>query len=147
MTQNTIRLHFEDNIEIALHDLKPGDLLSVSGVVVRAPVPSGHKIAAVPISSGQLVRRYGQVIGAASTDIAAGEHIHVHNLGMADLSLDYAFSSHVRPLAPANSARTFMGYKRANGRVGTRNYVGVLTSVNCSGSVARFIAEAAEKTD
>ncbi|MGV8937276.1 MAG: UxaA family hydrolase [Allorhizobium sp.] len=147
MTLNSIRLHPDDNIEIALRNLEAGDALSDSGTVLSAAVARGHKIAASTIASGQLVRRYGQVIGMASCDIAAGDHIHVHNLDMADLSLDYAFSSDVRPLAPANSARTFMGYKRANGKVGTRNYVGILTSVNCSGSVARFIAEAAEKTD
>ena len=68
-----------------------------------------------------------------------------HNLGMGAHEQDYAFGQDCRPLPPPTEPRTFMGYHRADGKVGTRNYLGILTSVNCSGSVARFIAEAAEK--
>lgn len=147
MTGNSIRLHPSDNIEIALKDLKAGDCLAVSGVEVKDPVPRGHKVAIADIPTGTMVLRYGQVIGQATTDIAAGGHIHVHNIAMADLTLDYAFGSEAQRLPAANEARTFMGYRRSDGRFGTRNYVAILTSVNCSGSVARFIAEAAEKSD
>ena len=147
MTGTSIRLNASDNLEIALRDLKEGDCLAVSNIAVKQPVPRGHKVASSDISSGELVLRYGQVIGQATADIAAGEHIHVHNLAMADLSLDYAFGSEAKRLPTANEARTFQGYRRSDGRFGTRNYVAILTSVNCSGSVARFIAEAAEKSD
>jgi hypothetical protein len=90
------------------------------------------------------VIRYGQIIGQATEDIAAGAHVHSHNLGMGPHSSDYAIGSEYNPLPPL-PPRSFMGYHRADGSVGTRNYLGILTSVNCSGSVARFIAEAAEK--
>ncbi len=142
----TIRLHGDDNVVIALADLEAGS--TVEGVSVPLPqkISRGHKIATRPIAEGENVLRYGQIIGQAKSAISAGEHIHVHNLGMSEHSRDYGFASQNAPLEPASETRTFQGYKRADGRVGTRNYLGVLTSVNCSGSVARFIAEAAEKS-
>ena len=94
---------------------------------------------------GAPVLRYGQIIGAAREPIAAGSHVHTHNLGMGEHSRDYAYASEASPLPQVNDTASFEGYVRADGRVGTRNYLGVLTSVNCSGSVARFIAEAAER--
>ncbi|MES2433989.1 MAG: altronate dehydratase family protein [Pseudomonadota bacterium] len=130
-----------DDVAIALADLPAGAL--VAGVVLSAAVPRGHKIARHPIAAGAAVRRYGQ----ASQDIAAGAHVHVQNLGMSMHALQHDFSTDLRSFAAPAEPRSFQGYRRADGRVGTRNYLGVLTSVNCSGSVARFIAEAAEKTD
>lgn len=141
----TIRLHPTDNVIIALQNLAAGAAVPELGAPLLQAVPRGHKIASHPIAHGANVLRYGQIIGAASRDIAAGEHVHVHNLGMGTHEMDYAFCADTRPLPPAGAARHFMGYHRADGSVGTRNYLGILTSVNCSGSVARFIAEAAEK--
>jgi len=146
MIKNSICLHPADNIEIALRDLKAGDILTTSGVATGQAIARGHKIATAAIPAGGNVLRYGQIIGQAKVDIAAGDHIHVHNLGMGEHAQDYAFASANTPLPAATEARTFMGYKRADGKVGTRNYIGILTTVNCSGSVARFITEAAEKS-
>jgi altronate hydrolase/galactarate dehydratase len=145
MTANHILLSPKDDVLIALADLKAGTV--AGGVTLVDDVPRGHKIARHAIAEGAQVRRYGQIIGQATAPIAPGVHIHNHNLAMADHAQDYAIGSDVRPVAPANEARTFQGYRRADGRFGTRNYIGVLTSVNCAGSVANFIAEAAEKTD
>ncbi|MEP5633308.1 MAG: altronate dehydratase family protein [Tateyamaria sp.] len=140
----TLTLHPQDNIAIALADIAVGD---VHGAVkVRQPVARGHKFATIPIANGQNVLRYGQIIGQATTDIAAGDHVHGHNLGMGAHGQDYAHASEATPLNSTAQTRTFDGYHRADGRVGTRNYLGILTSVNCSGSVAKFIAEAAEKS-
>ena len=141
----TIRLHPDDNLIIALKDLAAGEMLSGLAAPLPAAVPRGHKIATSAIAAGNQVFRYGQIIGTATADIAPGEHIHVHNLGMGDHSQDFAFATEHRQLPSPNEARTFMGYHRADGKVGTRNYLGILTTVNCSGSVARFIAEAVEK--
>jgi altronate hydrolase/galactarate dehydratase len=137
-----LRLHPEDNVGVALSDLTPGT--ETLGVTAADFVPRGHKIALAPVPRGGLVRRYGQIIGTATDDIGAGAHVHVHNLGMGPHQQDYAFGAGVRDLPPLEPA-TFMGYRRTEGRAGTRNYIGILTSVNCSGSVARFIAEAAER--
>ncbi len=142
----TLRLQESDNVLIALEDMKAGDQpLGLHGKLV-SDVARGHKIAACSIARGEAVRRYGQIIGAAKTDISIGEHVHSHNLGMGNHVQDYGFASEYEPLPAIQSDRTFMGYHREDGRVGTRNYIGILTSVNCSGSVARFITEAAEKS-
>lgn len=144
MAEGIIRLHSSDNVVIALSDLGAGATPTGLDLALAAPVPRGHKIASAPIPKGAQVIRYGQIIGQATTDIAAGAHVHSHNLGMGPHSSDYAIGRESRPL-PALEPLSFMGYHRPDGTVGTRNYLGILTSVNCSGSVARFIAEAAEK--
>src|SRR3989338_9020539 len=129
-----IRLNPADNVVIALADLKAGAAPAGLGLTLIQAVPRGHKIASVAIAKGQVVVRYGQIIGQALEDIPAGAHIHSHNLGMGPHSDDYAIGSESRAL-PALPVREFMGYHRADGQVGTRNYIGILTSVNCSGSV------------
>ncbi len=144
MTASTIQLHSSDNVMIALSDLAPGAQPDGLPHATVDAVPRGHKIATQAIATGQKVVRYGQIIGQATTDIAAGAHIHTHNLGMGPHSADYAIAQGAVAL-PALEPRSFLGYHRPDGSVGTRNYLGILTSVNCSGSVARFIAEAAEK--
>jgi altronate dehydratase len=144
MSEGVIRLHGADNVLIALKDQPAGAHAAGLESPLPAAVPRGHKIAARAIGKGDEVIRYGQIIGQATEDIAAGAHIHSHNLGMGPHSSDFAIGTECRPL-PALEPRSFMGYHRPDGTVGTRNYLGILTSVNCSGSVARFIAEAAEK--
>jgi altronate hydrolase/galactarate dehydratase len=144
MAEGVIRLHAADNVVIALQDLSAGVPLADPGLVTAAPVPRGHKIAARAVARGEAVIRYGQTIGQATEDIPPGAHVHSHNLGMGPHSSDYAIGTEARPLPPLEP-QSFLGYHRPDGTVGTRNYLGILTSVNCSGSVARFIAEAAEK--
>ncbi|WP_417258716.1 UxaA family hydrolase [Celeribacter sp.] len=139
-----LRLQDTDNILIALRAIPEGTILP-DNLVTREPIPAGHKVAAKPIGAGENVLKYGQIIGTATTDIAVGSHVHSHNLGMGEHKQDYGFGSAAQELAPIESAATFKGYKRSSGRVGTRNYLGILTSVNCAGSVARFIAEAATR--
>jgi altronate hydrolase len=116
----------------------------VENVAVRGLIPPGHKVAMRAIATGEPVRRYNQIIGFASKPIAPGEHVHTQNLDMGpdkgDFERDYAFGADVKP-APAKREATFMGIKRADGRVATRNYIGVLTSVNCSATAARAIAD------
>ena len=116
-------------------------------VALREATPQGHKIATRNIARGEPVIRYGQMIGEATADIPAGSHVHVHNLGMGAHDQNYVYGVEINPPAAPATAREFMGYHRSDGKVGTRNYIGVLTTVNCSGSVARFIAEAAERGD
>ena len=143
----TLRLNAEDNVVVARVDLAPGAPVE-DGVAATAPVPSGHKVAVKAIAEGEAIRKYDQIIGFAATDIAAGDHVHVHNCAMGDFERDYAIGKdlkNVEYVAEADRA-TFQGYKRSNGRVGTRNYIGILTSVNCSASVARFIARDMEKS-
>src|SRR5690606_20293076 len=114
------------------------------GVTTNVMIPRGHKIATADIAAGAPVRKYAQVIGYAAGDIRAGDHVHTHNLEFRNVDAEYEFSTDLRSPAPvAPEARdTFMGYRRANGKVGTRNYIAVLTSVNCSATAARMIANA-----
>jgi len=142
-----VRLHPEDDVAIAREPLLPRTTL-VDGereIAVAQMVPPGHKIAIRPIGEDQPIRRYGQVIGFASVDIAPGQHVHTHNVVVhqGELDLDYAFSSDMKPVdyVPETERRTFMGYRRADGRAGTRNYVAILASVNCSSTATRRIAD------
>jgi altronate hydrolase/galactarate dehydratase len=144
MADGAIRLHGSDNVVIALQDLAAGAVVEAVPTPLPGAVPRGHKIATRVIATGEQVIRYGQIIGQATADIPAGAHVHSHNLGMGAHSSDYAIGSECRPLPPLEP-RSFLGYHRPDGTVGIRNYLGILTSVNCSGSVARFIAEAAER--
>jgi altronate hydrolase len=137
-----------DDVAIAKSMLAPGTTLVASAgrVRVRRAVPPGHKVALRAVARGTPVHRYGQVIGFATDDIVPGEHVHGHNLGIGDggLMLDYAVGADYAPveLVPDADRRTFMGYRRPDGRTGTRNYVAVLASVNCSSSATRHIVEA-----
>ncbi|MCX7224732.1 MAG: altronate dehydratase family protein [Burkholderiales bacterium] len=137
-----IRLHPSDDVLIARSQLVGGTL--VEGVTARGLIPAGHKIASHAIATGDPVRRYNQVIGFASRPIAAGEHVHTHNLWMGeakgDFARDYAIGADLKP-ASATLEASFMGYRRSDGRVATRNYIGVLSSVNCSATAARAIAD------
>jgi altronate hydrolase len=139
---HVIRLHPADNVAVAVRRLPAGAAVA-NDVAAREPIPSGHKVAVAPIAAGEAVRRYGQVIGAATQPIPAGAHVHVHNLVMSQLRAEPELREGWRRNEPP---RSFWGYRRQNGRAGVRNYIGVLTSVNCSATVARHIAEAAEKT-
>src|SRR5437763_10867363 len=137
----TIRLHPSDNVVVARLDLLPGS--EVEGIAALGPVPAGHKSATAPIAAGEPVRKYGQILGFATEAIRPGEHVHTHNLAMGDFDRDYAFGVDARPTeyAPEAQRASFEGIVRADGRVATRNYLGVLTTVNCSASAARFIAQ------
>jgi len=144
MPAPAIRLNPEDTVAIALEDLEAGQVLAEWGVTLVDEVKRGHKIALRDVAPGEKVLRYGQIIGQATQPIERGGHIHSHNLGMGPHELDYAIAQGNRPLPVISDGRTFDGYHRADGKVGTRNYLGILTTVNCSGTVARLVAEAAE---
>jgi altronate hydrolase len=137
-----IQLHPADDVVIARAQLISGS--TVAGVPVRGLVPPGHKVALHAVAVGQAVRRYNQIIGFASQAIAAGEHVHTHNLNMGpdkgQFDRDYAVGQDVKPEAAKLNA-TFMGIVRPDGRVATRNYIGILSTVNCSATAARAIAD------
>ena len=138
----TIRLHPSDNVVVATARLAKGTTLPEESVAILDDVPFGHKVAIAAIPAGAAVCKYGQVIGIATEAIAPGRHVHTHNLAVSDLR---SAAGKTAAWSRNEPQRCFMGYRRANGRVGVRNYVGVLTSVNCSATAARHIAEAAEK--
>ncbi len=144
MTATTpfIRLHPNDDVVIARAQLIGGS--AIEGVTARGLIPAGHKVATRDIAAGAPIRRYNQIIGFASRAIQGGEHVHVHNCTIGEekgsFARDYAFCADVRPEPPRQKAE-FMGYRRSNGQVATRNYIGILSTVNCSATVARGIAD------
>jgi altronate hydrolase len=139
-TSFAIRLHPNDDVVIARQQLVSGTLLD-ENVKVSGLVPPGHKVATRAIAVGEPVKRYDQIIGFAKRPILPGEHVHLHNLAMGDFARDYAFGVDVKPTQYADPAATFMGIVRPDGRVATRNYIGILSTVNCSATVAHGIAD------
>jgi altronate hydrolase len=137
----TVRLHPDDDVVIATRDLAVGSSIPAEGNSIRQPVPAGHKIATRHISAGEPVRRYSQIIGFATQAISPGDHVHIHNLEMGDFKRDYAHASGYVPTQRADSAAVFQGITRADGRIATRNYLAVISTVNCSATVARAIAD------
>lgn len=137
---DTVRLDPADNVVTATRALEVG--IAVEGVTTRALIPSGHKIAVEAISKGAAVRKYAQVIGYAAQDIAAGDHVHTQNVEFRNTEEAYEFTTDLRPVAAVADADrdTFLGFRRENGSVGTRNYIAIVTSVNCSATAARMIA-------
>jgi len=137
-----LRINPIDNVIVVLEDTVNGSLIA-NGIVSHGFVPAGHKIAAETIDPNGHIIKYGQVIGVASRSIQPGEHVHTHNLKMCqpDKPLPREIEAYSRPALPTDIRQTFNGILRASGKVGTRNYIGVLSSVNCSASVVRFIAD------
>jgi altronate hydrolase len=140
-TSLTIRLHPNDDVVIARTQLVGGTLLAEEKVTVSGLIPPGHKVATKALRAGAPVRRYDQIIGFASRDIAPGEHVHLNNLAMGAFDRDYAFGADVKPTRYVDPPATFMGIVREDGRVATRNYIGILSTVNCSATVVRGIAD------
>lgn len=133
-------LHPDDDVAIALGDIGAGSEV-VPGVTAAVEIPHGHKVALRPVGKGEFVHRYNSIIGKASQPIAAGDHVHVHNLEMAEWEKDYAFGVDAKPTVFEERPATFRGIVRANGEVATRNYIGIISSVNCSATVCRAIAD------
>src|SRR5258706_12901867 len=131
----TVAVHLNpvDEVAIAKIALPPGTKLTFDGgtITVRQFIGSGHKVALTSVQRDLPVRRYGQIIGFASQDISAGDHVHIHNIEVRDFARDYAFGTAVEPVSyvPENERLSFMGYRRANGRVGTRNMIAVISTV------------------
>ena len=136
-----VLLSGSDSVVVASRELRSGTEFSVAGTMVKAQqdIGLGHKMAIRPIASGSPVMKYGQPIGQAIQDIAIGEWVHSHNLRNQDLAKDYEFAT-VVPAAPKPIERTFMGYGRKDGRSGTRNYIAIISNVNCSASVSKYVA-------
>jgi altronate hydrolase len=135
-----IRLHPDDSVVIARATLLPGAMVSDT-IQATQRIPAGHKVATRTIEAGEPIRRYGQIIGFAAAQIAPGQHVHEHNCEMGDFAKDYAYGIDARPTDFIHPAATFQGIRRPDGKVATRNYIGILTSVNCSAHVAGVVAD------
>jgi altronate dehydratase len=141
---SAIQLHPSDNVAVARVPIASATELRIGGraLTTRDAIPAGHKVALQPIAAGEIVQRYGQVIGRAKIAIEAGRHIHTHNLGYEELHFQYDFPETEAPLPVARpGGPTFLGYAREDGRVGTRNYIAVVAASNCAAHTAERIAQ------
>ena len=134
-----IRLHPSDDVVVARMDILPGTEVE-GGVKTTTRIPAGHKILTRAVKRGEPLRKYNQIIGFATEDLQAGAHVHTHNCAMGDFERDYAFCADARPTDYIEPPATFLGYRRADGRAATRNYIGIVTTVNCSAATSRMIA-------
>jgi altronate hydrolase len=136
-----VRLHAADNVVVAAREISEGT--AVGGVTARRNIPRGHKVAVAEIAEGEPVRKYNQIIGFATSPIAAGDHVHTHNVEFRTFERDYAVGADVTETqyVPEPERATFQGIVRPDGKVATRNYLGILTSVNCSATAAKMIAD------
>lgn len=141
---NIIHLHEQDNVAVLLVTVTKGVQLSVSGrhVTAQSNIPAMHKVAVAPIKQGEAILKYGQFIGVAKQAIGPGEHVHEDNCIVGDFAKDYGFCRHAHPTdyVSEDQRATFQGYRRPNGKYGTRNFIAILTTVNCSATVARNVA-------
>jgi arabinonate dehydratase len=141
-TPLSIRLNSDDNVVVALNTLSKGTEIAQEAMSCREEIPSGHKIATATIKAGDPIRKYGQIVGFATHIITPGHHVHTHNVSMGQFKRDYAFAADATSdTATVSKPATFNGICRPDGRIATRNYIGVISSVNCSASVSRFIAD------
>ena len=136
-----VRLRDNDNVAVSCRPLGRGETVVVGGVSIEisTPVPFGHKVALRAIAATEEIVKYGQVIGFASQSIAPGAHVHVQNCEAKTFDRDYAYATEVPPVPESGPPRTFQGYVREDGRVGTRNYLAVISTVNCSASTNKYI--------
>lgn len=145
---DAVHLHPDDNICVAARLLERGETLNLAGapLAIAEPIKLGHKLAIRPIAKGDYVRKYGQIIGVATSDVPPGAWVHSHNLVNGDFVRDYAKSLAIPAPPTPLLGRTFMGYRRPSGATGTRNYLGIISSVNCSATVSKYIAQKFDKS-
>ncbi|MDR3373281.1 MAG: altronate dehydratase family protein [Ancalomicrobiaceae bacterium] len=143
----TLRLHPHDSVAIAIDAVDAGVMTS-QGVTALVRIPRGHKMSTVPVAAGAPIVKFGQIIGFASADILPGDYVHTHNCDFQHFERDHDYGVDAVPedLLPPEARATFEGYRRPGGKAGTRNYVAVMTSVNCSATVARFMVEAVNRS-
>ena len=138
-----IVLNSADNVATARCTLKKGVEVSVNGLLIllRQTIPGGHKMSLKSIKRGQELVKYGQIIGFAKVDIKVGDWVHTHNVELREVGRKYCFCEDYSPLPILENKGTYNGFARAGGRAGTRNYIGVISSVNCSASVSRYVSD------
>ncbi len=146
-TPAAIKLNPNDDVMIACRELEAGTEIPGTGIRCAARIPSAHKVAVKAIAKDEPVRRYNQIIGFATADINPGDHVHSHNLGMHSFERDYAYGQDVKPIDYFAEQATFDGIVRKDGRVATRNYVGVISTVNCSATVTRAVSDYFKRND
>lgn len=143
-----LQLHPSDNVAVARRALRAGETVSCGAVSVTTtePIPANHKVALIDLSAGTGIRKFGQPIGSALVAVPAGGWVHTHNVNLERERTGYEFSAELLQF-PEQLPRTFQGYRRRNGRAGTRNYIAIISTVNCSATTSRYVAQELSRTD
>jgi altronate hydrolase len=143
LSEVAVHLRPEDNVAVAACNLQPGLEVLHDGETLKVEkrIGLGHKLALRTINKGEAIYKYGQIIGFASADIPAGAHVHVHNVHADSFERDYAFCRDCPTPPPRAEPRTWLGYDRGDGRYGTRNYIAIISTVNCSASTSKYISD------
>ncbi|MDR0253162.1 MAG: altronate dehydratase family protein, partial [Brucellaceae bacterium] len=138
-----ILLHPSDHVAVARVTIRAGEPVGHGEVIAQNLIGKGHKVALEPLAQGQEIRKYGNVIGVATEPVAAGAHVHLHNLAMLPSQHEHEFCVDYKEplLLPENERRSFSGFDRGAGGAGTRNYIGVIATVNCSATVSQYVAD------
>jgi altronate hydrolase len=149
LTDVAVHLRSTDNVAVARQTIPAGSEIRTPNGTITVPnvVRLGHKFAVAPIKEGDAIQKYGQIIGFAGSNIALGDHVHTHNVVLGQFERDYAHASQIpTPLPPPAEYRNFMGYDRGPSRAehqryGTRNYLAIISTVNCSAATSKYVAE------
>ncbi|MBP2551718.1 galactarate dehydratase [Neorhizobium galegae] len=136
-----LRLNAQDNVAVARMTLEPTALPELGGCSLTGRITQGHKVAIANLAAGEAIIKYGQIIGFATSEIHIGDHVHTHNMAMRDVELAHEFCVDAKDIAYVEHQTSFMGFERANGEAGTRNYIAIVSSVNCSATVAKAVAQ------
>jgi altronate hydrolase len=149
LSQVAVHLRPQDNLAVAARNLAGGSVIEFQGkeLSLRQCVGLGHKFALRDVAAGEPLMKYGQVIGFAAEPILAGSHVHTHNVRADAFARDYAFCRDCPPSPEQGEPRYFLGYDRGDGRYGTRNYIAIISTVNCSASTSKYISERFRATD
>lgn len=147
-TQTFLRLDFSDNVVVARQHARAGECYQSDGTEISASerIDMGHKMAIREIATGDAIRKFGQPIGFATQPIQPGEWVHTHNVGLGELGHDYEYCTAIKNVPTASEERTFLGYRRPDGRAATRNYIGIISTVNCSATSSKYIANAFDES-
>ena len=142
-------LHPSDNVAVARRSLQSGETLTVAGktLQIAEAVPANHKVAISEIRERDIIRKFGQPIGSARSPIASGQWVHVHNVSIERDKSGYEFCTDIVEFPKPADSRTFMGFRRKDGRAGTRNYIALISTVNCSATTSRYVAQELAKSD
>ena len=135
---NIIKLNSKDNIGVAPMNIPEGAEIK-SNLKAQTDIPFGHKISIADIQKDELIYKYGQIIGKAFEKIERGSHVHTHNMMFYEFDRNYKFIKKNLDTSYKKD-KFFFGYKRNNNTVGTRNYIGLISTVNCSATVVKKIA-------
>ncbi len=144
LDQALLLLHPSDNVAVTRTVLAAGQTLNVPGgttVTISEGIPANHKVAVRNIAPGEAILKYGQRIGLAAAPIAAGAWVHVHNVAASERETSYEYCTEINDPPKPTDERTFMGFRRHDGQAGTRNYVALISTVNCSATTARYVAQ------